>query len=293
MNHRIWGADADELDVLARQFGESARRVDATTKRLSALLRSAPWEGRAADHFRADWSRTHVPHLRHASTFLAEGERRLHDQARQQRGASSAGPSSAVGSVGGSASGWGALLGLGSATLTLMRDSGVTKSISVGWQFAEKAKHIVGMGNTYFDALQLAKKVPVSALQDLVPIATPIDVIFAVQDGYQSIDAFRHGDIDGGVRNAIDVGWAVASLHPVVGLLKGGFDIGWEVGLGVTRFPPMQSAMADSADEVVAYARRHGHGDEVGTRYDGVGGAFNMARDVTGAFTEGLLGGLR
>jgi hypothetical protein len=69
--------------------------------------------------------------------------------------------------------------------------------------------------------------------------------------------------------------------------------VGWEIGLGITKIPVMESAMDDSADEVVDYARRHGHGEDIATRYDGVGGAFNMARDVTGAFTEGLIGGLR
>lgn len=90
MNRQTWGADSDDLDSLARDFGVTAQRLDRILRNLSAGLATTPWQGPAANRFRADWNKVHRARLTNASHFLRDGEVRLHRNADTQRHASSA-----------------------------------------------------------------------------------------------------------------------------------------------------------------------------------------------------------
>jgi uncharacterized protein YukE len=90
MNRQTWGADSDDLDSLARDFGVTAQRLDRILRDLSVGLANAPWQGPAANRFRADWNKVHRARLSSASHFLRDGETRLRRNADAQRHASAA-----------------------------------------------------------------------------------------------------------------------------------------------------------------------------------------------------------
>jgi uncharacterized protein YukE len=90
MNRQTWGADSDDLDSLARDFGVTAQRLDRILRNVSVGLANAPWQGPAANRFRADWNKVHRARLANASHFLRDGEARLRRNADAQRHASAA-----------------------------------------------------------------------------------------------------------------------------------------------------------------------------------------------------------
>jgi len=82
------GADAEELDRVARDLVQLADRFGATRGSTERSLQGAPWHGPGADRFRQRWSAEYARWLMSAEHFLREASRELHDNARQQRDAS-------------------------------------------------------------------------------------------------------------------------------------------------------------------------------------------------------------
>lgn len=104
----MWGADADQLEELARDLLTAGHRLDEICRRLGGQLGSAPWKGSDAERFRHDWQRKHVPALVAASRLLGDASTRLSSNARDQRQASTssdgAGTATAMGLAGASPS---------------------------------------------------------------------------------------------------------------------------------------------------------------------------------------------
>lgn len=82
------GADAEQLEALARRLDEHAARLRAGQGDIGAALSGVFWSGVAALRFRADWDRVHRRALGDAAADLASTADGLRAQARQQRDAS-------------------------------------------------------------------------------------------------------------------------------------------------------------------------------------------------------------
>ncbi|MDO5684120.1 MAG: hypothetical protein Q4G46_15015 [Propionibacteriaceae bacterium] len=86
------GAAPEELERLAAAMGQAADRIDGGVRvRIGSQLRSSPWRGRDADHFRSDWSSSLNPQLLRTAQWLRDADTQLKQQAREQREASQAG----------------------------------------------------------------------------------------------------------------------------------------------------------------------------------------------------------
>lgn len=87
----FWGADPDQLEILAARFGQSADLLDRQREHISWRVHHATWHGREGDHFRYEWDRHHALRMATAAHFLRESSDRLRRNAASQRQASGAG----------------------------------------------------------------------------------------------------------------------------------------------------------------------------------------------------------
>lgn len=87
----MYGANADELDRLAKQMKSGANLLRHAAHSISAQLGASPWHGRRADAFRAEWSRMHRLALMRTAAELSAAANALHHNATQQRNASASG----------------------------------------------------------------------------------------------------------------------------------------------------------------------------------------------------------
>ena len=100
MTASMWGADADELDRLARSLAAVADSLEGTRNRVSAAVGSSPWQGRDAQRFRSEWGSAHARQLAETATALRTVSEQLSKQALEQRTASAATGASSVGAPG-------------------------------------------------------------------------------------------------------------------------------------------------------------------------------------------------
>lgn len=96
----MWGADADELDALARQMRNAAARLEVLSREVNARLVGSPWNGADAEQFRQQWQQTLKPGLVRTSAFLTESHRILAASGAAQREASLSGGELCSGSGG-------------------------------------------------------------------------------------------------------------------------------------------------------------------------------------------------
>lgn len=100
-----YGADADQLDQLARQMDGFVRRLDTIRASTRSQVHSVAWHGGGADAFRRRWDGEYTRSLTLATSAIRAATEQLHHQAAEQRSASAAG-----------ASGWNGAIGLGRAS---------------------------------------------------------------------------------------------------------------------------------------------------------------------------------
>ncbi len=82
------GADADELDRIAEQLANEARRLEELAAQLGHQLNAAPWKGSDSERFRHEWNMVHTKRVREAGGFLRAGGDTLRRNADEQRTAS-------------------------------------------------------------------------------------------------------------------------------------------------------------------------------------------------------------
>lgn len=82
------GADADELDRLARKFDTTATALSTLAKVIGVALRAAPWFGGNADGFRRSWTSGYARDLADGAGFLQTSASVLRRNAQEQRDAS-------------------------------------------------------------------------------------------------------------------------------------------------------------------------------------------------------------
>ena len=85
---RMWGADADALEALARDMQNASNRLDSISRHLTARLMSSAWDGGDADRFRAEWNQKYRGQLRGSVEFLRHAQGHLASSGASQRGAS-------------------------------------------------------------------------------------------------------------------------------------------------------------------------------------------------------------
>ncbi len=117
MTSAFWGADAGELETLARQVQSAAAELVSIAESLSSTLLGTTWKGPDAEMFLSDWHSVHSRTLAGASEVLRQAASKLDFEARQQMAASGAnsgvGASGAVGAAAGI--GLGSLAGAGAS----------------------------------------------------------------------------------------------------------------------------------------------------------------------------------
>lgn len=84
------GADSDQLDQLARRFVLAGDQLELAARTVGELANSAGWQGPDGEQLRADVASVHLPRLGLAATFVRSLGDVLHQQAEQQRDASTA-----------------------------------------------------------------------------------------------------------------------------------------------------------------------------------------------------------
>lgn len=85
---QLVGADPDDLERLAVRMDAASSNVDRIRSAVDVSVRRAPWNGRVADRFKADWSSQHAAALRAAAEFLTGASNSLRRNAEEQRNAS-------------------------------------------------------------------------------------------------------------------------------------------------------------------------------------------------------------
>lgn len=90
------GADADQLDTLARNCRATVDRLDGARLSLDTTVRALFWLGVEADGFRTTWTGSQARQLDHIARALAGVADDLHRQAADQRATSAGGGAVAV-----------------------------------------------------------------------------------------------------------------------------------------------------------------------------------------------------
>lgn len=85
------GADVSALDDLARRFAKHAKDVEQATRSVDSIVAKMRWHGPAADEFRNRWQGSTCRQLQDTTARFQRLSRTLHDEADQQRKASSPG----------------------------------------------------------------------------------------------------------------------------------------------------------------------------------------------------------
>jgi hypothetical protein len=86
----LTGADADELERIARSLRTAADELDGHAGSLTATLRSVAWVGYVASRFESQWNGAHRRHIVSASQSVRDAAARLEHDAAEQRHASRA-----------------------------------------------------------------------------------------------------------------------------------------------------------------------------------------------------------
>jgi len=84
----MFGADPEALEQEAKRLEIAAGGISSIDRHLTANLHAAPWRGRKADRYRANWDAIERQRLQAAATFLRDGARTLRQNAEEQRRAS-------------------------------------------------------------------------------------------------------------------------------------------------------------------------------------------------------------
>lgn len=82
---RIQGADAAALDAAGARLERAGVELRNRSRRLQRQVNSSPWQGRAADRFRNEFSSVHVRAMQQAAQFLDHAYEQLRREADQQR----------------------------------------------------------------------------------------------------------------------------------------------------------------------------------------------------------------
>ena len=84
----MFGADVAALRDLARILHQKQHEIDASRRRLTAIVDSLPWTGIDHDRFVDEWHRVHGPGLTTIATEMSQASSQAADHAARQEHAS-------------------------------------------------------------------------------------------------------------------------------------------------------------------------------------------------------------
>lgn len=305
------GADAEQLDLVARQLRQAAAGLDDQVATLDSTLRSVAWVGGVATRFMSNWNVASRPRLASASSFLRDAAVSLDQNGRDQRLASAvqprvdpvvepAGPVPAAGS-----SPSGVEEGLDVADTVL---EWLTGAHDIGDVLAEGGKELAALGLSD-DLIQfLTDKAFISALETLdkgVDIASVVvDFIsdFVENPAGAPDDRIVHALVDAAMRFAVGEGvdkgveWLVTTIGttvlPGVGTVTGAM-------LGKVLGPIAQTVVGEALDAVdgatdvidlgadLFVDAYQGFKASVGLAVEVVGEVIHIGGDVVGGIADG------
>lgn len=276
------GANSDDLRTAARQLETEADIFDRSAKQLSSVLGAVKWIGTVATRFSDLWNSQHSPKLYATSAFLRDNADLLRRQADQQ--------DRAAGSDGGQLRS----LRVGAVELPSAPVLGLWNAMAPGTDLNKHMAEVIFWGGKLNDAYEFVgdfKSIQkLSGLSGLFKGAAskvpgPLAVLGGGWDVLQLVNNARAGNVDGSIRSGIDVAFdGVGLALPQVGLAKGAWDVGWQVGkFGHWVVGEKLGGDQHLIDNVID--SRYG-GDlsvaeatELGTRYDGWSGFGNFIGD--------------
>ena len=275
------GADAEGLDLLATRFETGAQLLRRAAATITAQLGSSPWEGRRAQAFRSDWSRSHRVTLIRTADDLAQAAQTLRRNAQEQRSASGA-------TAGGSGIGpsltttatWGGVA-LSPERLNQIRDwfdrgrEVIGGGVFATWVVRNRSvlSHLNANVGNVFHLSTNARTAAVSLRTPTVALAG----VGVALDGWDLARALGSGDDDKAIRSGIGltIGIAGAAI-PLVGQMKAAWDVGYVVGTGASA---VQQRVFNTEGKTVDWAVQQYGTSDIGTRYDGWSGFGRWAMD--------------
>ncbi|XAS67274.1 WXG100 family type VII secretion target [Micrococcaceae bacterium Sec5.7] len=105
MAGNFYGADIAQLRRLAKDLAGGANRLTALGQQLGSAISSSPWKGHDGDHFRSDWTSSHLVALKCAAAGMETASKALLKNADEQDKASGSSGSGGQASGGQSAPG--------------------------------------------------------------------------------------------------------------------------------------------------------------------------------------------
>jgi|CXWL01.1.fsa_nt_gi uncharacterized protein YukE len=275
------GADADGLETLATRFDAGAQLLRRAASTITAQLGSSPWEGRRAQAFRSDWSRSHRVSLIRTADDLAQAAQALRRNAQAQRSASgvSAG-GSGPGSPATTTAQWGGV-SLSPERLDAIRDrfdlgrDVIGAGAFAAWMLRNRSvlSHLNANVRNVFHLSANARTAAVSLRTPSVALAG----VGVALDGWDLGRALESGDTDQAIRSGIGltIGIAGAAI-PVVGQAKAAWDVGYLVGTGASA---AQQRVFNTEGKTVDWAVQQYGTQDIGTRYNGWSGFGRWAKD--------------
>lgn len=269
-----WGADPEALDQLAAQIGIWAGALAQHRVNLGAHIYSAPWRGTEADSFRQEWNSRLSPALAAVSEALLRAQKILRHNAEQQRQASGVGVGSpGAGRVtGGRTSVLETVLGRVGTILTIGTNLGLATEL-----FVER-----NMGGAIKDLRTLKKE----ALRFEHDVPAPLDRALRVlqvgtiwHDSSQVMEELVRGEIS--AKDVATLAWDAGNLIPVVGEVKGAWDLGYDTGTWIAHHTPV----VDKSWDLVTTVHPNIYtdpkaADDLVKRYSGWSGMLHWGDDV-------------
>lgn len=110
------------------------------------------------------------------------------------------------------------------------------------------------------------------------------DVAGVLGTGWDGFNAALDGDVDTAVRSIVDLAWeGIGSRHPKVMLMKGAWDVGWEIGDKIYEGLDALGVNDVVQDHIINDTIQREFGGQVphdfGKRYDGIKGFGNFVGD--------------
>lgn len=214
------GMNIGEVRQLADDLARAADALSRHAAALDRLVAGSRWVGATGARFKNDWWPQHRRALLQTSADLNGYSQSARNNAAEQQTASQAT------GAGATAGGW---VSPGASQREIDWHDLAGRSIFYGGKIVDLEAFIRD-----FKHIRQLK-----GFTDLFKKATPVKLgamgaIGAGWDIYHLFDRVSKGSVDGSIRSGIDVGFDIGGLaFPQVGLAKGAWDVGWQVGKGI------------------------------------------------------------
>jgi len=260
MNEAFVGMNLAEVQRSAKEFDRAAGTLRSVGKAMDRILPTIPWSGRSVELFKQDWSASRKLLTDGAQTMSDLTKtimRNWQEQSDKSESASGSGVRPPIGNSGG---GWSGRERFESG-LFIATTGDDLRSFIQDFHSLKKWKGLTGL-------FHHGSKLKIG----------PLAVIGTGWDTFNLFESVGAGNVDGGIRSGIDVGFGLGGMaFPHVGLAKGAWDVGYQIGKGIDWvFGEKLGGHQAFIDSVII--DRYGgqlsssEADDLAHRYDGVSG---------------------